>query len=239
MENHSRGQVIGPAPATTALARECATATDYASVGSPSLPNYLGGTSGSTFGVGDDRGPGSHRLTADNIFRQVRVAGGTAMTYAESMPQPCDLSSSGRYAVKHNPAAYYTGADDRSVCQHDDVPLPGGRLGTLPTFLFVVPDLCHDTHDCAVSAGDQWLSGWLDGLLSTPEYRSGTTAVFVVWDEYTPMPSVFIAPSVRPGTVVSARVDHYALLRTTEEMLGLPLLGHAAGASSMRQSLNL
>ena len=29
-------------------------------------------------------------------------------------------------------------------------------------------------------------------------------------------------------------VDHYSLLRATEEMLGLPLLGEAASATSLR-----
>jgi hypothetical protein len=38
-----------------------------------------------------------------------------------------------------------------------------------------------------------------------------------------------IAPSVIPGTTTSTAVNHYGL-RATEEMLGLPLLGNAAGA---------
>jgi hypothetical protein len=63
--------------------------------------------------------------------------------------------------------------------------------------------------------------------------------VFVVWDEPTPMPFLAIAPSIRPGTVVANRVDHYALLRTTEELLGLPFLGAARTAPSMRGSLRL
>jgi len=59
-------------------------------------------------------------------------------------------------------------------------------------------------------------------------------------DEDSPMPFIAIAPTVRPRTVLGAAVDHYALLRTTEEMLGLPtLLGAAAQAPSMRTSLHL
>ena len=49
------------------------------------------------------------------------------------------------------------------------------------------------------------------------------------------MPNVVIVPSVRPGTVVSMPVNHFALLRTTEELLGLPvILGAAASAPSLR-----
>jgi hypothetical protein len=63
--------------------------------------------------------------------------------------------------------------------------------------------------------------------------------VFVVWDEPTPMPFLAIAPAIRPGAVVGAAVDHYALLRTTEDLLGLPHVGRAAGAPSMRVALHL
>jgi len=40
-----------------------------------------------------------------------------------------------------------------------------------------------------------------------------------------PYPNIAIAPSVIPGTTASTAVNHYGLLRATEEMLGLPLLG--------------
>ena len=39
-------------------------------------------------GVTDDAPPSSHRIDADNLFRQVRRAGGSARSYAESMPLP-------------------------------------------------------------------------------------------------------------------------------------------------------
>ena len=54
------------------------------------------------------------------------------------------------------------------------------------------------------------------------------------------MPLVVISPSIKPGTVARLPLDHYALLRTTEELLGLsPLLGHAAGAATMRPAFGL
>src|SRR3954464_9508737 len=62
MENHRRDQALDPAnaPFTASLAGRCANATDYRDVGSPSLPNYLGATSGSTHGIQDDREPDAH-----------------------------------------------------------------------------------------------------------------------------------------------------------------------------------
>lgn len=249
MENHARTQVLGAdaAPYETQLAASCATASHYRSVGSPSLPNYLGATAGDTFGVSDDDPPANHPITADNIFRLVRDSGGSAVSYQEAMPAPCALESAGRYAVKHDPAAYYSSPDDRAACRRDDLSLgtpDAGALhdalasGDLPTFAFVTPDLCNDTHDCGIDRGDNWLATWIPALLASDAYTSGTTAVFVVWDEPSPMPFIAVAPSVRPGTTVSTRVDHYALLRTTEEMLGLtPLLGSAATAPSIRSEL--
>jgi hypothetical protein len=248
MENHSAAQVIGrpEAPFVTDLAAKCASATDYRSVGKPSLPNYIGATSGDTWGIADDAGPSAHRLTVDNLFRQVRAAGGTAISYQDAMPANCVLGGRSTYAVKHNPAAYYAGGDDRAACITDDVPFAPnflnamGGSGTLPTFSFVTPDLCNDTHDCPVATGDQWLGGVLGVLLDMPVYHTGRTAIFLVWDEDAPMPFVAITPSVHPGTVITQTVDHYSLLRTTEEMLGITTyLGKAAAAQSMRTGLHL
>jgi hypothetical protein len=53
------------------------------------------------------------------------------------------------------------------------------------------------------------------------------------------MPFVAITPSVRPGTVLTATVNHYSLLRTTEEMLGITTyLGKASSAPSLRATLH-
>ncbi len=259
MENHRYPQVIGSgdAPFETALAQRCGTATRYASVGAPSLPNYIGATSGDTHGIADDKGPATHPLTADNLFRQVRASGRQARSYEEAMPTNCALDPKGSYAVKHNPAAYFTGSvpernggtDDRAACKADDVALgtpTSGALAddldrdTLGAFSFITPDLCNDTHNCDVKTGDKWLQAWLPRLVGSAAYRSGTTAIFVAWDEYTPMPSIVVSPSTPARSVSDAVVDHYSLLRTTEELLGISdFLGHAAQAPSMRQAFGL
>jgi Phosphoesterase family len=251
MENHTYGDVIGNAnaPYTTHLARQCGSATNYASVGSPSLPNYIGATAGDTFGITDDADPSVHTLLTDNLFRQVRALGGSAKSYEENMPANCSTTSSGTYAVKHNPQAYYADTADRVACQSDDVPMgttSGGpfldalNAASLPSFAFITPDLCHDTHDCSVSVGDNWLHAWLPLILASSTYQSGRTAVVIMYDEYTPMPNVIITPSTVPGTTTGTSFDHYSLLRTTEEMLGIPsLLRGAATATSMRPSFHM
>jgi hypothetical protein len=250
MENHQASSVFGgsDAPFESSLKNECGSSATYQSVGAPSLPNYLGATSGATAGVTDDGSPDVHPVSSDNLFRQARTAGLASRSYEEGMTSPCQITDSGRYAVKHNPAAYYVGGDDRAACQHDDVPLGDPSTGalaqdlahdTLTAFSFVTPDLCNDTHDCPVADGDRWLAQLLPTIIDSDPYRTGTVVVFVVWDEPTPMPLLVIGPTVPRGTDATESFSHYSLLRTTEELLGLPLLGQASAASSMRDAFKL
>ncbi len=165
------------------------------------------------------------------------------------MVDHCQLQSGGRYAVKHNPQPYYVNASDRAACQRDNVPLGAldrGALaddlanGHLPTFAFITPDLCNDTHDCDVTTGDRWLENWVGKILASPTYQAGATVVFIVWDEPTPMPILVIAPTTPSGVVSQTAFDHYSLLRTTEELLDIsPYLGGAATAQSMRSAFQL
>ncbi len=250
MENHSYSEVIGSpqAPFQTGLVEQCAAATAQAVVGSPSLPNYIGATAGQNFGIADDAAPSDHLITDDNIFRQVRASNGVAKSYQEAMPSNCALTSSGLYAVKHNPAAYFSAAADRAACQLDNVAMgstTGGAFihaiknDALPTLAFVTPDLCNDTHDCAVDVGDRWLAKWIPKITASAAYARGDTAVVITYDEPTPVPNVWIAPSVKPGARMTNPTDHYAALRTIEEMLGLPLLAQAANAPSYRATFHL
>src|SRR6266702_868001 len=254
MENKSYSSVIGSpsAPYETQLAHRCASDTRWSDAGGQynSLPNYIAMSTGQSGAIlapfTCDCAPSSSvSVTVDNIFRQVRAAGGTERSYAEGMSGNCSNGGTSLYAPKHNPALYMWGGADRTACQQDDLPMGSAAAGnfvnalnanTLPTYSLVAPNLCDDTHNdpCGVSTGDQFLKTLLPHILASHAYRSGTTAVFVVWDEDSPIPNIVIAPSVIPGTAASTAVSHYGLLRATEEMLGLPLLGNAARATSLR-----
>jgi phosphatidylinositol-3-phosphatase len=239
MENQAYSSVIGSrsAPYLNRLAAACGLATNFTAEAHPSLPNYLAMTSGSTQGVTDDRSPSSHPVGGASIFSQV----GTGWRALEdSMPHTCALSNAGQYAVRHNPATYYTGV--RGPCRAQDVPLHGAQATT--PFTFVTPNLCHDMHSCSVSTGDRWLAGWLPGLLRTPAYRSGATAVFITWDEddgaaHQHIPTLVVSPDTRPGTRSATAFDHYSMLATTEDLLGVPRLGAAAHATSMSGAFGL
>jgi phosphatidylinositol-3-phosphatase len=249
MENHSYSEIIGSssAPYENQLANECGLATNYTAVTHPSLPNYIAATSGSTQGITDDADPSSHPLNVNSIFGQ--VGAGNAGSYEESMPSNCYLTGSGTYAVKHNPEAYYTPI--RTQCAIDNVPMGTTSSGnfltaltstTLRKFSFVTPNLCNDMHDCSIATGDAWLKSWVPVILASPAYKAGTTALFISFDEDdgsagNRVATIVVSPYTRVGVRSSTAFNHYSLLRTTEELLGIgTYLGNAASATSMRSA---
>jgi hypothetical protein len=255
LENKAYGKVVGSddAPFLTQLARDCGLATNYSAVSHPSLPNYLAATSGRTYGIIDDEPPAAHQIGQPSIFDRLAAAGRTWRAYNESMPSNCALTDSGRYAVKHNPAAYYLLS--RRACTRWDVPLGTTSSGQLlsdlrerrlAAFSFVTPDLCNDVHDCPVSTGDAWLESWVPRIVASPQYQSGTTLLVVTFDESDSdpnrVPTIVVSRSTRPGTSSATPLNHYSLLKTTEQLLGLrQLLGHAADPAtrSMRATFHL
>jgi hypothetical protein len=241
MENKAYDDVMTgtAAPYEQALARRCGDARDFHAERHPSLPNYIALTSGGTQGVADDHGPAAHPLAVPNIFSKV----GDWRALQDAMPTPCGKTDVGTYAPRHNPPVYYTNL--AATCPARDVAL-GAMIDLSARLTFVTPDLNHDTHDTPVADGDAWLATFLPRLFATPEYQSGTTAVFLTWDEddgsaANLIPTFVFAPSVPPGAASTVRFDHYSLLRTTEEMLGLPrpYLGAAATAASMAHAFQL
>jgi len=250
MENHSAAQIVGNRSAKylNSLVTSCGLASNYTAVAHPSLPNYIAATSGSTQGVVDDRSPPFHRLDAISIFEQAP----SAKSYEESMPAPCTLVDSGRYAARHDPAAYYTRIEPS--CAADDLPMGTTSRGaftsaladdTLPAFSFVTPNLCHDMHDCSVQKGDSWLKKWVPVITASPSYQAGDTVLFIAWDEDdrdsgNKVAAIAVSPYTTVGTVSATAFTHYSLLRTTEELLGISTyLGNAASATSMRSAFGL
>lgn len=242
MENESASSIIGSAsaPYINQLAGQCGSAANFTAESHPSLPNYIAMTSGSTQGITDDNGPSSHPLSVPSIFSQLGTGNWRALE--ESMPSNCDLSDSGEYAVRHDPAVYYTNI--RTDCASYDVPL-GSTPDLSARFTFVTPNLCDDMHDCSVATGDSWLSTFLPKVFASTQYQAGRTAVFLTWDENdgtagNQIATLVMAPSIAAGTTSSTAFNHYSMLRTTEELLGLgSFIGNAATATSMRSAFNL
>jgi len=243
MENHGLDQVVGhqDAPALNSLIAACGFAANSHAISHPSLPNYLALTSGSTHGIGDSKDPADHRLATDNIFSQ--LGAGRWRTLAESMPEPCYPKNQGAYVPRHNPATYYVNLAGQ--CANQDVALTDTPDLSAP-FTLIVPNQRNNTHDTDVAFGDRWLGTFMAKVIKSPEYQSGRTVVVITYDEDeddgnadNPIATVVVSPSTPKGVRSNIRFTHYSLLRTTEEILGLPLLGAASTAASMREAFNL
>jgi phosphatidylinositol-3-phosphatase len=240
MENKSYSDVMNSSssPFLRSLAQACGEATNFHAETHPSLPNYIAMTSGSTHGIHDDAAPPSHRISGPSIFSQL---GGDWRALQESMPKPCYAGTTLLYAPKHNPAAYYTSI--AGACKKQDVKL--ARTPDLSArFTFITPNLCHDTHNCGVGTGDRYLATLVPKIVNSAEYKAGSTALFITWDENdgssgNRIPTLVISPTTPAGTKSAARFTHYSMLRTTEELLGLRKLAGAAKATSMRSAFGL
>jgi len=220
------------APYFNKLASSCGLATNHDAVAHPSLPNYIALTSGSTQGITDDGEPSSHPLAVASLFSEL---GTNWRSLVESMPSPCDHVTSGDYAARHNPAVYYTNLG--ASCARNDVPLRF-PLNLNAAFTLVVPNVCNDMHSCAVSVGDAWLRRVVPGIVASAQYQSRSLALFITFDESDSeasnrVPTIVVAPSVPRGVRVNVHLTHYSLLRTTESLLHVPLLGAARTARSM------
>jgi hypothetical protein len=248
MENAEYGEVIGSsqAPYVNGLARRYGLATQSYGITHPSLPNYLALTSGSTHGVSSDCT--DCHVSAANIVDQLEAAGISWGAYLEDMPKPCfQGAGAGGYAKKHNPFIYYDDvARSASRCRK----LVGfGRLasdlraGRLPTYTWIAPNLCDDGHDCGVAAGDRFLARTVPPLLRE---LGPDGFMLITWDEGGSdrgccgaahgghVATIVAGAGVRHGARQRQPIDHYGVLGTIEQALGLPPLAGAAGPASGR-----
>ena len=244
MENEEATDVIGnaSAPFINRLAGRYALATRYYGVSHPSLPNYLALTGGSTFGIHSDCTDCS--VSARNLVDELEAAGVSWNAYMEGLPRPCDTTAgAGGYAKKHDPFLYYRDVvADPARCRRV---VPYARLGTdlragrLPTFVWITPNLCDDGHDCSLGQADGYLAGIVPSLLRELGPRG---ILFLTWDEGSSdagccgglasggrVATIVAGPGVRAGARSAVAYDHYSLLRTVEDALGLGHVG-AAGA---------
>ena len=222
-ENHERGDILGSgaAPTFEQLASTYAQATADHAIAHPSLPNYLALVSGSTHGVTSDCTDCPQ--SGQTIGSQLSAKHRTWAAYAEGYP------NSSRFAKKHVPFLYFPGGNSHVL------PLQRFNPRKLPAYSLVIPDLCHDMHDCSIATGDHWLHNFIAPLLTIKG-----TAIFIVFDEGTGSAGgggnvalIVAGTAVRRHSVFKAATSHNGLLRTVESALGLPLLGQARSATPL------
>ena len=233
MENSSLATALRT-PSISALAAKYTLATNYRAVSSPSLPNYLALTSGSTWGITDDA---YHVLPAGGLGAQLTAAGVSWRAYMEGLTSAGCLGSPYPYALKHNPFAYYGGSCPANVVPLDA--LDGDLARDTPSFVWITPGLCHDGHDCALAEAGPWLEGLVARIVASSAWRDHG-ALFVVWDEGDGRSSVvplIVATADLAGRRVGGAYDHYSLLAAIEDRFGLSRLGAAKDARPLTDLL--
>ena len=234
MENRDYNLVIGHSGApyiNKTLVPESALMTNSHAIGHPSEPNYLAFFSGSNQGVTDDSCP--HSFSTPNVGEELIGGGETFDGYSESMPNDgytgCYF---GEYARKHNPWVNFTNVPETSNLVYKAFVTPP------PTLAIIVPNLCHDMHDCTTFVGDTWLKHHLPPILNYNKTHNGL--LILTWDEASPdtngknqIATLLIGPMITPGRY-NQMIDHYSVLRTIEDIGKVKCTANACKAQALK-----
>jgi phosphatidylinositol-3-phosphatase len=235
-ENKSFENIIGnteDAPYLNELAAHAAVFTRSYGVAHPSQPNYFALFAGRTDTDGDSCDVRGLPAGAENLGAQLLAARRTFVGYAEGLPAPGDHEcTAGDYARKHAPWTHFSNVPSAATQPFTAFPVDRDRL---PTVAFVIPDLQDDMHSASIAHGDAWLRRTLVPLVAWAARHD--TLVVVTWDESSAVltnhiPTLFVGPMVKPGRYAEV-ISHYDVLRTLEDMYGLPHAGNAAGAHAI------
>jgi hypothetical protein len=115
--------------------------------------------------------------------------------------------------------------------------LDADLLGDTPNFVWITPNLCHDEHDCSVGKGDQWLAEIVPKIMESAAWNDDGV-LFIVWDEDDKqsgpnrVPLIVVSPNLKEHQT-GAHYDHYSLLATIEDWLGVERLGDANKAQAI------
>jgi hypothetical protein len=230
MENKSPDQALS-GPYTASLAARYGLAANYHAITHPSVPNYLAMTSGQTWSVEDDS---YHVLPPQDLGHQLTAGGVPWRAYMEGLGPAGCLDSPLPYDPGHNPFAFYGGS-----CPENVVPLSalsGDLAQSSQRLYWITPDRCHDTHDCPVATGDAWLQQTIPVIMESKAWKAGGV-LFLTCDEddgsagNRVLMVVVTADAVH--RVSNVDYDHYSLLATIEDLMGVGRLGKAAGARAM------
>src|SRR5262249_10944505 len=134
------------------------------------------------------------------------------------------------YARKHNPWVNWQNDAPTSPNQlPSSVNQPFTSFPTdfthLPTVSIVVPGQYNDMHSGSVQDADSWLKDHLDSYVQWA--KSNNSLLVVTFDENdgspaNHIPTIFVGPMVLLGSSDGLAVNHFGVLRTLEDMYGLP-----------------
>jgi hypothetical protein len=212
MENKGVGDILGSpnAPYINSLINSNGYADNYYALGHPSDPNYIRPMGGSDFGI--DYNPVSNSVNAPSLMQEMDQAGISWAGYAQSMPQPGDIVSSGDYSVDQLPFAQFSYVFNNTPAYLQEHLLPLTQLSTdlqnpdtFPAFTWIAANeannmegpintlggLAHfidsqlTDHQYNVAAGDQFVQQEVSAIENSPTWNDPTQkdAIIVTFDE--------------------------------------------------------
>ncbi len=255
-ENREDTQITAvTAPHFASFAAANLNLTNYFGVSHPSQPNYLAAFSGSAQGVTGDAYV-TFPASTDNLANQLAAAGKSWRLYAQGYPGGCSDAVTfpggvdgpgvaGQYARKHNPAMPFENVRLTPAQCSNIQPL--ANFDPTVNFAFVVPNMINDMHDGApgpaTTQGDAFFQAFLPLVTSSSDWAH--TLLIVTFDEGTTASGggghIYTAAAAPwlTASSISTTYNHYNMLRTTEQVFGLPFLGNAASATTMTELLPL
>lgn len=240
-------------------------ATNYFSDSGGSLLDYLWLSSGSchadstncspsTLPAGTNQfsctgGGCSQSITDDNIFRELIARNMTWKVYLESLPSVGYMGNdTGEYAIRHNPAKWYSDIISSTSAQQHMVPFTQFATdlanNTLPQYSIIVPNLVDDAHDGVAPSdaanADAWLSSNVAPVLNQPYFQSGGNGLLIITfdngdgDAPGQVYTAVIGPKVKCGFASNVSYKHENALRTILDALQISTHpGASASASPM------
>src|SRR5438552_2672812 len=241
-ENTDYSSVIGTSsmPYLNGLAQQYALATKYYAVTHPSIGNYFMMTVGKIV-TNDDSYSGV--VSDDNIIRRLIAAGKTWKSYAEDLPSAGYTGGDvGNYARKHNVIALLSDVVNDPVQKNRLVPFTQFATdlanGALPSYSFIVPNLCNDAHDCSLSTADAWLQTNIDPLIKSAQFQQDGLLI-ILFDEASGDDTngggriawLAVSAKSKPGYQSTTLYQHESTLRLSLQALGVTALPNGAATA--------
>jgi hypothetical protein len=243
LENEGYGSIIGNSncPFINSLANDPANAvfTQSFALTHPSQPNYLMLYSGDNQGVTNDNNITNAPYSTPNLGAALITAGLTFKGYSEDLPAAGALDYYyANYARKHAPWTNWQGTGNNRVPGSVNQPFTSfpTNFNNLPTVSFVIPNQVHNMHDPpsnpsqAIANGDAWIAANLTSYITWA--KTHNSLLILTFDEDggstgNNITTIFMGEMVNGGNY-SNHIDHYNVLRTIEDMYGLPYAGASA-----------
>jgi hypothetical protein len=212
MENKGVGDIVGSpnAPYINSLINTEDYDSNYYALGHPSDPNYFRIMGGSDFGI--DYNPAGNAIDAPSLMQEMDQAGISWAGYAQGMPYPGDLTSSGDYAVDQLPFAQFSYVYDNTPAYLQEHLLPLTDLSTdlenpstFPAFTWIAADEANNmegpvdtpsglaqflisqftNQQYNVAAGDQFVQQEVSAIENSPTWTDPNEkdAIIITWDE--------------------------------------------------------